>query len=133
MDTKQQSREAANSRKQEKIGWIGGWGGGFIWVLILSLVSLVRGRVTEAVIGLLICCAAGAAIAFFAPWRHPRRTYRVLMLPIYAVLLAALAWAAWSMDGLRSLGINNGWGLFILLPVLLPLWIAGPRRWADGE
>ncbi len=27
-----------SDRRQEKIGWIGGWFGGFIWVLILSVV-----------------------------------------------------------------------------------------------
>lgn len=34
------------SRKGEKIGWIDGWIGGFIWLCILSIVWLVQGKLT---------------------------------------------------------------------------------------
>ena len=30
-------------RRQEKIGWVGGWLGGFVWVLLLSVMLLARG------------------------------------------------------------------------------------------
>ena len=34
-------------RRQEKIGWLGGWAGGFIWVVILAVMLLVQGKALE--------------------------------------------------------------------------------------
>ena len=89
-------------------------------------------RPTEAAIGLLIACAGCTAIVVGAPWRHPATSYRVLMLPIYACFVAAVAWAVWATDDPRMLGFT-GWSLFALLPALLPIWIVGGRRWRDEE
>ena len=35
-------------RRQEKIGWVGGWLGGFVWVLFLSVILFVRGQTLPA-------------------------------------------------------------------------------------
>ncbi len=116
-------------RKQQKIGWTGGWFGGFVWVLILAIVFLVQGKVMQAIIGLLITAAALAAILYFSPWRHPRVSYRLLMLPIYALFLVSLGWGIWAAGGLQQLGFTSGWSALILLPVLIPLWTVGDRKW----
>jgi len=121
-------------RKQERIGWIGGWLGGFVWVLILSVMFLVQGRIFQAGVGLLIGCAACVTVVYLAPWRHPQTRYRKLMLPIYLLILVAVAWGVWSLVDLRQLGINSWWTMLVLLPALIPLWTAGDRRWSDdGE
>lgn len=31
------------------------------------------------------------------------------------------------------MGINGWWSLLLLMPILMPLWIVGDRRWEDGE
>ena len=120
-------------RRQEQIGWIGGWLGGFCWVLILSIVLFVQGKTIQAGIGLLITCVAGVTIVFLSPWRHPRTRYRRLMVPIYVLFLAAVAWGVWSLGDPRQMGIHSWWSLLLLLPVLMPLWTAGNRRWEDGN
>ena len=122
-----------SSRKQEQIGWVCGWLGGFVWVFIQSIVFLVQGRVIQAGIGLLVFCAALAAILLLSPWRHPQTRYRTLMVPIYLLVFAAVAWGAWSLGGLRQIGIHSWWSTLTLLPALLPLWITGGRRWRDGD
>ena len=122
-----------NDRRQEQIGWLGGWLGGFVWVLILSVVFFVQGKTIQAAVGLLICCAAVGAIVFLSPWRHPRAPYRMLMVPIYGLFLSAMAWGAWSFGGIRQMGFNSWWSVLILLPVLLPFWIVGRRRWEDHD
>lgn len=33
--------EIMKERKSEKPGWVGGWSGGFVWLLLLSIVWLV--------------------------------------------------------------------------------------------
>lgn len=120
-------------RRQERLGWIGGWLGGFVWVFILSTIFLVQGRLIEATLGYLIGCAAVATIFFVTPWHFPRTSYRTLMLPVYLFFFTALAWGVWALEDLHSLGINSPWAAFLLLPALLPLWIAGGRRWEDGD
>lgn len=110
-----------------------GWSGGFIWVLILSVLSFARGNTSQAVTGLLIAGLAGAAIVWFAPWRHPHTTYRRLMIPIYVLFASALAWGAWSVGSIRYLGFTSWWSLLLLLPLTIPLWTVGKRRWLDGD
>jgi hypothetical protein len=122
-----------SERKQEKIGWVGGWLGGFIWVVILSVVLLFQGHNLEAGIGLLIAGISSAAILLFAPWRHPQTPYRRLMLPIYLLIMAAVGWAVWSWGGWREMGVTSWWSALILLPVLLPFWTVGNRRWEDVD
>jgi hypothetical protein len=120
-------------RRQEKLGWVGGWLGGFIWVLILSVLFLFQGRAREAGVGLLISGAACGTVFFCAPWRYPRTTYRRLMVPMYTLLFAAVAWGAWSLGDLRQAGIHSWWTLLLVLPVLMPLWSVGDRRWVDHD
>ena len=120
-----------SERKQEKIGWIGGWSGGFIWVVILSVVLLFRGQTVGAVAGFCISGVAGLAIVLTSPWRHPRTPYRILMAPIYLLFFVAVGWGVITWGASQNSGSLNWWSLGVLLPGLLPLWIAGNRRWDD--
>jgi len=118
-------------RRQEKIGWIGGWLGGFIWVLILSVMFFVQGKTMQAWVGMLITGGGLATILFFSPWRHPQVLYRLLMTPIYLLFFVAIAWGVWALGDLRLMGINSWWASLILLPILTPLWTVGKRRWDE--
>ena len=120
-------------RRQEKTGWIGGWLGGFIWVLILSGVFIVQDKVVQASIGLLIACAAVTVILFFSPWRHPRVQYRLLMTPVYLMFFIAVAWGVWAWGDLQQTGFSSWWSSLILLPIFIPYWTVGHRRWDDHD
>jgi hypothetical protein len=39
------------SRAGEKLGWLGGWAGGFLWVLALAILFL-RGQLVDGLVGL---------------------------------------------------------------------------------
>jgi hypothetical protein len=119
-------------RSGEKFGWIGGWLGGFIWVVILSIIFLVQGRAINGVIGLALFCVAVVTILAAAPWRHPDTRYWKLLIPVYVVFFTAIAWMVWSSLDLDSLGLN-WWNSFVILPILLPFWTAGRRRWSDSD
>jgi len=122
-----------SDRRQEKIGWILGWSGGFVWVLILSIVFFVQGKILQGCIGVLITSGACVAILFFAPWRYPHARYRLLMAPIYTLLLLAIAWGVWAFGDPQKMGINSWWSALILLPVLIPFWTVGERRWDSDD
>lgn len=117
-------------RRGEKIGWIGGWIGSFLWAALLAVVVLGQGKVLRGLIGLALGTLAAFAIPRCAPWRHPHIRQWRLMLPLYAILLACVAWAVWAYGGFAESGLR-WWNLFWVLPVLTPLWILGHRRWAD--
>ena len=119
-------------RKGEKTGWIGGWLGGFIWVVILSIIFLVQGKVTEGIVGLAIFVAAVVFILASAPWRHPDTPYWKLMIPVYVALIGAITWMIWSSDGPQSLGFSR-WSIFLVFPLLIPFATAGRRRWNDSN
>ena len=120
-------------RRQEKIGWIGGWLGGFCWVVPLAVILLARGDVVRGTLGLAISVVACAAIWLFAPWRNPQSTFRRLLIPVYLLALCSFAWGIWAFGGPRQIGLNGWWSLMTVLPLSLPLWIGGSRRWQDGD
>lgn len=115
-----------------KTGWILGWSGGFVWVLILSIVFLYQRRTMEATTGFLIAILAEASILFLAPWRFPDTTYRNLMAPIYLLFFLGIAWGVWALGDPGWMGLT-WWSLFLLLPLTLPLWLSGGRRWNDEQ
>jgi len=119
-------------RKGEKLGWTGGWLGGFIWVAILSIVFIVQGKTMEGVCGLAIVVAAVAVVLYFAPWKNPSTPAWKLMVWPYLMFIASIVWAVHAFGGLRAIGLS-WWNAFALLPMLLPLWTGGGRKWTDGE
>jgi hypothetical protein len=121
-----------SERKGEKRGWILGWFGGFIWVLILSAVSLVKGDLLSALLGGALVLTAAIVILVFSPWRYPTQPYWRLMLPLYLLFFLSVVWLVWNAGGTAELGLS-AWSLFLLLPLLLPLYLVGGRRWVDGE
>lgn len=121
-----------NSRRGEKIGWVAGWCGGFAWAAVLALVFLARGRILPGLLGLLLVLLAVLGVSRAVPWRHPAVRYWKLMLVPYLLFLAAAVWAIWAFGGLDEAGVN-AWMLVWLVPLLLPLWTIGRRRWTDFE
>ena len=119
-------------RRGEKIGWLAGWLGGFIWLAILSLIWLIQGRTVAGIAGMFLFALAVITIHRCSPWRHPATAYIRLMLPIYALLLAAIGLCVWLMEDAGRCGFK--WpSVLALTPAALPLIIAGRRRWNDGE
>lgn len=62
-------------RTGEKTAWVGGWLGGFIWVLILSVIWLLQNRLTEGMAGLMLVFVAVGFVFASAPWKHPVTPY----------------------------------------------------------
>jgi len=111
------------NRRGEKIGWVGGWLGGFIWVLLMSVIFLVQEKLIQGFLGLVLFCLAACLILIKAPWKHPDTPYWKLMLPVYVVFLASVAWVVWYGFDWRT--------TFWILPILIPLGTMGRRRWND--
>ena len=123
-------QSSASNRIGEKIGWIGGWTGGFCWVLVFVIFRFIQGALVEALLGTAVFILAEVLIVMCAPWRHPTTRYYLLMLPIYGLFLAAVAWVIWSFVGLDRQGFNY-WNLFWILPCLSPLITIGRKCWQD--
>ena len=119
-------------RKSEKIGWIGGWLGGFVWLCLLSVLWLVQGRITGGVLALGMFAVAVGAVVALAPWKHPETRYWKLMLPVYALLAASLGLCIWIGLEVDKLGLSP-WSLMLLMPLLLPFATVGARCWKDGD
>jgi hypothetical protein len=119
-------------RKGEKIGWAGGWLGGFIWVAILSVVFMVQGKWTEGTFGVILVFLAAACILYFAPWRYPSTPYWKLMLAPYAAFFVSIAWGVWSYGGVEAVGVD-WWAVFWVFPLLIPFGSLSRRRWSDFE
>jgi hypothetical protein len=119
-------------RKGEKIGWLAGWAGGFLWVLILAIVFLVQGKWMAGVTGLVLVAVALAGISLLAPWRHPETPYWKLLILPTGLLWATIAWAIWAFGGLEAAS-GDWWTLLWLIPMLIPFGVIGRRSWADSD
>ena len=119
---------ADGKRTGEKAGWIFGWLGGFLWVAVLAVIFLAQGRIVEGVVGLVLLLIAVFFAFVFAPWRHPAKPFWTLMLPLYLVFFAALAWGTSSFGGFKNSGLH-WWHLFLIIPILSPLGAVGGRKW----
>jgi hypothetical protein len=122
-------------RTGEKIGWLGGWTGAFLWAAVLGVVFLARGRWLAGTGGIALA-ALGLGLVFLArPWRHPRTPFWKLMLAPMAIIAATIPWAILSFgsEALREEGVN-AWNLLPLVAVfVVPFATMGRRRWSDGE
>jgi len=104
--------------------------GSFSWVLILSVVFLVKGRSTAGVHGLLICLIAVLLAFLISPWRYPDTLYWKLLLPLYLLFTAAVIWAVKGF-GEGVVSALNWWNVLPMLPLLLPILLLGNRKWGD--
>lgn len=120
----------SQKRTGEKAGWIGGWTGSFIWVIILAGLLFYRQKFEQGLVGTLLILTAFTAVTYYAPWRHPVTPYWKLMLAPYALFFIAMTWAAWSFGGMEALGLN-WWNLLWLLPALSPFGLLSNRRWTQ--
>lgn len=120
-------------RRGEKIGWLVGWTGGFAWLAILSVLWLFQGKTLHAAAGIGSVMIGGMLVLSLAPWKHPETKYWKLMLPLYGVLMGAVAVVIRLEGGIERLGLG-GWSLMACLPLFLPFLTAGGRTWTiDGR
>ncbi len=116
------------NRKGEKIGWIGGWLGGFIWLSILSVLWLIQGKFKMGILGMSLFTLAVVIIFTLTPWKFPRTKYWKLMLPIYSVFISSVIIAINAFGGLEGAGLNwfsFGW----IIPCFIPFGTIGNRTW----
>ncbi len=117
-------------RTGEKLGWLGGWAGGFVWVLALAILFLFRGQLIDGLVGLALAGLGYGAIVFFMPWRYPETRYWRLLIAPYLAMFAAIPWAIRSF-GPEAINTLSWWQLLPLLAVLSPFATIGWRRWGD--
>jgi hypothetical protein len=118
------------SRSGEKWGWIGGWLGSFIWILISSVVWLLQEKYLFAALAGGLFLAALALIFLLVPWKHPTVVYWKLMLPLFTLFVASVAAFVLISGGLREAG-DFSWWILPLAFLLLPVLNTGKRRWDD--
>lgn len=123
--------EVSYSRRGEQLGWLIGWAGGFLWIIALALLFIVRGQFLMGLAGMALAGLGYGAVVLMRPWRHPHvRYWRLLLLP-YLALAAALPWAIFGF-GSEAAAQLSAWQALILLPLCSPFITIGWRRWVDG-
>jgi hypothetical protein len=117
-----------SARRGERLGWLIGWAGGYLWIIALAILFLARGQLAIGLIGVAIAGLGYASVVFFSPWRHPRRRYWQLLLAPYLMMLAGVPWAILGF-GPEAASALNWWQALVLLPTLSPFMTIGRLRW----
>lgn len=120
-----------NHRRGEKIGWIGGWTGGFLWLVLLAVPLLLQGRVLEATASIANATLAFILIVVTAPWKHPTIRYWKLMLPLYVLLAVSIVVLLWVFGSPAKAGLS-WWSFLWLFPALIPFGTVGKKTWNDN-
>ena len=125
-------QELMKQRRGERVGWIGGWLGALLWLLVLSVLWLFLSKLLPGLVGLGLFSLGVLLVFALAPWKHPETKYWKLMLPMLLFLLFSAAIGIWLHGGLGAVGLN--WSSIIWMPVLIiPFATMGGRRWKDGD
>lgn len=114
-----------------KIGWIGGFAGGTLWMLVLSVIRFVQGQNMHGILWLASFLFCAEVAWLFLPWRKPdlqmRRLYFVSVTPV--VLAAVLL--------LSINALAEGTAIWTTLPglllIYLPVFTIGKKTWNDYQ
>jgi len=122
----------ADTRRGEKIGWLGGFAGGFLGIPALAVVFLVQGDLLAGLVGIALGVLGYGTVVRFRPWRYPDTPYWRLLIPPYLALIAAVVWGFWAY-GAEAAADRSWWEIMQLLVLFLPFVTVGKRCWRDGE
>jgi hypothetical protein len=114
-----------------KIGWVGGFLGASLWLIILAVVHLVNHDLWAGFLGLLLYLVCLGCIVSLRPWKHPRtRLWKLYTATITPLLLAAglFYWREEPLDLSLSAILGVASVLFILF---LPVWLHGHKTWSN--
>lgn len=115
-------------RKGEKLGWTLGWLGGFLWILVFSIIWLFQGDLLNGFIGIILVIIAIKFILRYAPWKNPQTKFWKLMLPIYTIFMIGVIFMMIVLLTSWKELIYIQYGLWII-PCFTPLIIMGRRTW----
>lgn len=117
------------SDKGMKIGWAGGFAGGTLWMLLLSIVRFAQGQNMQGLLWLASFLFCAEVAWLFLPWRRPgvelRRLYFVSVTPIVLAAILLLAISALA-EGAAAWTTLPG-----LLVLYLPVFTLGKKTWSD--
>lgn len=117
-----------SERRGEKLGWVCGWIGGFIWLLPVSILWFFYDKVAAGIILLLIFILAVTLIFQLTPWRYPKTYYYKLMLPNLILFYLSAAVCIYFFYQFEN--EKTDWYLFAWLIVCLtPIITIGKRKW----
>jgi len=119
-------------RKGERIGWIGGWIGSFLWLCALSILWFFQFKTLFGIIGLCLFCLAVIFIFHFEPSRFPNTKYWKLLMPMYLLLIGAIFLTLYVYGGFKKMGLSVFAFLWII-PLILPFFTIGNKTWLDEE
>jgi hypothetical protein len=117
-------------RRGEKIGWIGGFLGGLLWMPFLSIFWLLIDRIIVGSLGLIFFVLGVYFIIKFSPWKYPDTKFYLLMLPFYIILILAIVlfvFFGWNiLESERDFPL---WSLVIMIPIFSPFFVMGWKTW----
>jgi hypothetical protein len=118
------------NRNGEKIGWIGGWIGAFIWLLVLAIIWFVRGETQHGAVAMGFFFVAMVVANLIVPWRYPYTKYwKLFLLPFIMFFVSVFICVAYGFGG-ESFGLQ--WeNVFWLIPLMIPFFTLGSRTWND--
>lgn len=121
-----------NKRIGEKLGWTLGWLGAISWMPVLSVIQLLNGQLIGGINGLVLTLSGLFLIFYYTPWRFKFRPYWKLFLPL--IIILALGVVNIIVNGFTKEedGLNV-WMFFWFIPLTLPIFQFGRKKWQDGE
>lgn len=112
-----------------KIGWIGGFLGASLWLLILAAVLLVHQDLRGGLWGLFLYGVCLVCVFGLRPWKHPQTRLWKLYTATLAPLLVAAAWFYWREYAL-SFSFSDLLSAAAIVSVLfLPVILHGHKTW----
>ena len=120
---------SASSDTGPKIGWIGGFLGASLWLVILAVVHLVNGDLRGGLLGLLLYLVCLVCLFSLRPWKYRHTRLWKLYTATLAPLLVAAGWFFWREYAL-DFSFSSILSAAALISILfLPVILHGHKTW----
>lgn len=120
---------ADKQSKGLKIGWLGGYAGATLWMLLLGIVRFAQGQNYRGLLWTACFLICVEITWLFLPWRRPeielRRLYFVSVTPIVITVLLMLFLNV-ALEGSVLWSVIPG-----ILVLYLPVFTLGRKTWND--
>ena len=118
--------------KGPEAGWTWGGFGSLIWLPILAVVFLCKGKVFAGTVTFLLFAGSVFYVIRYAPWKYPDTPLWKIYLGLAALLILSVIviYSLWIFG--TAYGYQGLWQIVYLLSVfLIPVFVFGNRSWRD--
>ncbi len=117
--------------RSRRWGWIIGFMGASLWILLGSIMLFFKPDPVGALLGLVLYFVILFLVFNWTPWKRPDTAFWKMYLVNVVFILSMLPYFAWRFDWSLVDLKNSGISPVVLISILIPVFILGRKSWNE--